>query len=187
MPILSLITAAGRALRAVPPPRARGPARAWALFALLAVAATGVRADICKYVDQEGNVHYTNVAPEKGWKKQGCSLGDDGTPRRSGAASGGSGTASRNAATPPGFPRVDPGTQRGRDDVRRKVLAEELATEEKLLAEARVAYADGAPPPLPEEKADAEKYRARIGKLRQALGVHEKNVEALKKEIAIAK
>lgn len=179
MPILSLITAAGRALRAVPRPRA------WTLFALLVVAATGARADICKYVDQEGNVHYTNVAPEKGWKKQGCSLGDDGTPRRSGA--GGSGTASRNAATPPGFPRVDPGTQRGRDDVRRKVLAEELATEQKLLAEARAAFADGAPPPLPEEKADAEKYRARIGKLRQALSVHERNVEALKKEIAIVK
>jgi len=186
MPILSLITAAGRAFRAVRRPRPRGRARAWGLFVLLAVAVTGARADICKYVDQEGNVHYTNVAPEKGWKKQGCSVGDDGTPRRSNSAGSG-GAPTRNAATPPGFPRVDPGTQRGRDDVRRKVLAEELATEEKLLAEARGAYADGAPPPLPEEKADAEKYRVRIGKLRQALGVHEKNVEALKKEIAIAR
>ena len=44
--------------------------------------------------------------------------------------------------------------------MRRKVLADELAAEEKLLAEARVAYADGAPAPLPEEQADAEKYRA---------------------------
>ena len=35
--------------------------------------------------------------------------------------------------TPSGFQRVDPATQRGRDDVRRKVLAEELATEEQLL------------------------------------------------------
>ena len=95
-----------------------------------------------------------------------------------------SGERGARTPTPPGFPRVDPETQRGRDDVRRKVLAEELATEEKLLAEARAAYADGAPVPLPEEKADAEKYRARIGKLRQALNVHEKNVEALKKEIA---
>jgi hypothetical protein len=94
---------------------------------------------------------------------------------------------SASSPSPAGFPRVDPGTQRGRDDVRRKVLTEELATEEKLLAEARTAFADGAPVPLPEERADAEKYRVRIGKLRQALNVHEKNVEALKKEIVTVK
>ena len=185
MPILFLIAAAGRAHRATRPRTAFRAARAPVLLVLLALAAAGAQADICKYIDQEGNVHYTNVAPEKGWKRQGCSVGDDGTPRSPSPA--GSGTAPRNAATPPGFPRVDPGMQRGRDDMRRKVLTEELATEETLLAEARLAYADGAPAPLPEEKADAERYRARIGKLRQALNVHEKNVEALKKEIAIVK
>jgi hypothetical protein len=98
------------------------------------------------------------------------------------------GTASTpKAPTPAGFPRVDPETQKGRDGVRRKVLADELATEEKLLAETRVAYADGAPAPLPEERADAEKYRARISRLRQSMGVHEKNIEALKKELAAVK
>ena len=65
--------------------------------------------------------------------------------------------------------------------------ADELATEEKLLAETRVAYADGAPAPLPEERADAEKYRARIGRLRQRLIVHERNIEALRKELAAIK
>jgi hypothetical protein len=94
------------------------------------------------------------------------------------------GTPSVATSTPPGFPKVDSQTQRGRDDMRRKVLTDELATEEKLAAEARAAYADGAPPALPEERNDSEKYRARIAKLRQALGVHEKNVEALKKELA---
>jgi hypothetical protein len=88
------------------------------------------------------------------------------------------------APTPTGFPKVDPGTQKGRDDVRRKVLNDELAAEEKLLTEARAAYADGAPQALPEERANVEKYRERIAKLRQAVGIHEKNVEALKKEIA---
>jgi hypothetical protein len=83
-----------------------------------------------------------------------------------------------------GFPRVDADTQRGRDDVRRRVLQDELAAEEKLLAEARTAHADGAPPPLPEERSNAEKYRERIARLRQAVLLHERNVEALKKEIA---
>ena len=94
---------------------------------------------------------------------------------------------STSSPSPAGFPRVDAQTQKGRDDVRRKVLSDELATEEKLLIEARTAYADGGPMPLPEEKTDAEKYRVRIGRLRQTLNVHEKNVEALKKELATVK
>jgi hypothetical protein len=89
--------------------------------------------------------------------------------------------------SPAGFPKVDPATQKSRDDVRRKVLGEELATEEKLLAEARVAYADGAPPALPEERSNVEKYRERIARLRQAVGMHEKNIEALRKELASGK
>jgi hypothetical protein len=89
--------------------------------------------------------------------------------------------------TPAGFPRVDTATQKGRDDVRRKVLSDELTSEERLLAEARTAYADGAPAPLPEERADAAKYQQRIARLRQTVGLHERNIEALKKEIASIK
>ena len=62
--------------------------------------------------------------------------------------------------TPTGFPRVDPDTQKGRDDLRRKVLSDELASEEQLLGEARVAYGNGAPQPLADEQTDAEKYRS---------------------------
>ena len=101
---------------------------------------------------------------------------------------GGSGERpSAKAPTPAGFPRVDPETQKGRDGVRRKVLSDELAAEERLLAESRVAYADGAPVPLPEERADAERYRTRIARLRQTVTVHERNIEALKKELAAVK
>ena len=95
--------------------------------------------------------------------------------------------SSAKAPTPAGFPRVDAATQKGRDDVRRKVLADELAAEEKLLVDARASYANGAPPPLAEERADAEKYRARIARLRQSVAVHEKNIEALKKELTAVK
>jgi hypothetical protein len=88
-----------------------------------------------------------------------------------------------SAATPPGFPKVDSKTQKGRDDVRRKVLTEELATEEKLLADAQRAYANGAPTPLPEEREIPQKYADRVYKLRQVVSLHEKNIEALKKEL----
>jgi Domain of unknown function (DUF4124) len=134
-------------------------------------------ADICKYVDAEGNMHYTNVAPEKGWKKLSCGVGDETRGDRS----------AKGSPTPAGFPRVDADTQRGRDGLRRKVLSDELDTEEKLLVEARAAYGDGAPPPLADEQKDAQKYANRLAKLRQAVSLHEKNIEALRKELAALK
>ena len=110
--------------------------------------------------------------------------GGEPTPRRAPAP-----TSASSGATPPpsGFPRVDPATQRSRDDLRRKVLGDELATEERLLAEARTAYGNGAPPPLPEEQASADKYRARIARLRQQVELHERNIEALRKELGNTK
>jgi predicted negative regulator of RcsB-dependent stress response len=92
--------------------------------------------------------------------------------------------ADRATPTPAGFPKVDAETQKGRDDMRRKVLADELAAEEKLLAEARTTYASGAPIPLAEEQANAGKYRERIARLRQSVQLHERNIEALKKELS---
>ena len=139
--------------------------------------AQGAFAEICKYVDAEGNMHYTNIAPEKGWKKLSCGVGEQ--TRADSSVKG--------SPTPAGFPKVDADTQRGRDSVRRKVLNDELDTEEKLLAEARTAYGDGAPPPLPEEQKDAQKYANRLSKLRQAVSLHEKNIEALRKELAALK
>jgi Domain of unknown function (DUF4124) len=131
-------------------------------------------ADICKYVDRDGNTVYTNLPPEKGWKKLSC-------------GPGGSASGSARAPSPAGFPKVDASTQKGRDDMRRKVLTDELATEEKLLSEARMSYANGSPPALPEEKDAPQKYADRIAKLRQNVALHEKNIEALKKELGAAR
>jgi len=147
-------------------------AMAWCTLFVLAVPAT---ADICKYVDHDGNLHYTNVAPEKGWKRLSCGVG--------GTATTGD-TETRSAPSPGGFPKVDAGTQKGRDDLRRKVLTEELTTEEKLLDEARTAYGNGAPPATAEEQNQPQKYAERLARLRQAVSLHEKNIEALKKELA---
>lgn len=112
----------------------------------------------------QGGVHYFNLpgsAPEAGPAPQ------------------------RNSApAPAGFPKVDAATQKGRDDVRRKVLTDELAAEQKLLDEARAAYANGAPPPSPEEKSAPQRYAERVVRLRQAVSLHEKNIEALEKELA---
>jgi hypothetical protein len=98
-------------------------------------------------------------------------------PRRAGNAA---------ASTPPptNLPRVDAATQKGRDELRRKVLQDELAVEEKLLGDARTAYANGAPPALPEERGQPQRYGERIARLRQSVQLHERNIEALRKELA---
>jgi hypothetical protein len=150
---------------------ARCCARCLGPCALLAFAASA-HGEICKYIDAGGNVAYSNVAPEKGWKKLSC-VGEE--TRSAGG---------KTTPSPAGFPKVDADTQKTRDDVRRRVLNDELATEEKLLAEARAAYGDGAPKPLPEEASDAQRYADRLARLRQAVSLHEKNIEALRKELA---
>jgi hypothetical protein len=149
------------------------PALAFVAVALLAPT-HDANATICKYIDAGGTIHYTNVTPEKGWRRLSCDIAEE-----SARAPGGT-----RAPTPASFPRVESSTQKSRDEMRRKVLGDELASEEKLLADAREAYGNGAPPPLAAEQNDAEKYRQRIARLRQAVQVHERNVEALRKEIA---
>jgi hypothetical protein len=114
----------------------------------------------------QSGVHYFNVP-------------DGSLPASAVAPSG-----ARSAPTPSNFPKVDSATQKGRDDVRRKVLTEELATEQKLLDEARVAYANGGPLPTAEERNMPQKYAERVVKLKQTVTLHEKNIEALNKELA---
>jgi len=130
-------------------------------------------------MDANGNIVFSNLPPEKGMRRISCLSGEEPVKRN--------GTPAKAASTPGDFPRVDPGTQKGRDEMRRKVLADELATEEQLLAEARLLYGNGAPVPLPEEQSNADKYRERIARLRQGVQLHERNIEALKKEIGNAK
>ena len=150
---------------------------AWCAAVVCAPAAWA-QASVCKYVDADGNIVFSNLPPEKGQRKISC-IGSD-EPRM------GSPPA-RGTPTPAGFPKVDADTQRTRDDMRRKVLADELGAEEKLLVEARTTYANGAPVPLPEEQGNAEKYRERIARLRQSMQLHGRNIDALRKELGTTK
>ncbi len=84
--------------------------------------------------------------------------------------------------TPANFPRVDNNTQRERDDVRKRVLTEELATEVRLLTESESTIKTGSSP-LPDETLTSPKYLDRMAKLRQVVDNHHKNIQALNKEL----
>jgi hypothetical protein len=98
--------------------------------------------------------------------------------RKSGAAGGGA----PRTASPANFPRVDSGTQRERDDVRKRVLTEELATENRMLSESQALLAQGSAPQAG-ETTTSPRYLDRVAKLKQAVDNHVKNIAALNKEL----
>jgi len=152
-------------------------ALSWCLAAAFAGDAAAQN-PVCKYIDTAGNIVFSNLPPEKGYRRLSCMGAEE--PRKTSSTG-------KSTPTPGGFPKVDAETQRTRDDMRRKVLTDELTAEEKLLSEARGLYANGAPTPLAEEQSNAAKYQERIARLRQSVQLHERNIEALKKELAATK
>ena len=102
------------------------------------------------------------------------------TTRKSTTAS--SPSAAPRAASPGSFPRVDSNTQRERDDVRKRVLTEELATEVRMMVESEVAMKIGSSP-MPDESLTSPKYLDRQSKLRNTVDNHNRNIQALNKEL----
>jgi len=91
--------------------------------------------------------------------------------------------AATPAANPEGFPKVDNATQKARDDDRRGILNEELQAEEKKLADLKREFNGGEPERQGNEK-NYQKYLDRVTQMRDDISRAEKNIEALKRELA---
>lgn len=138
---------------------------------------TAAHAEIYKHVDEYGRVTYSNI-PIKGAQK----LNLDPLPVVPPLAKPKAATAN---PTPANFPRVDAGTQKKRDDMRHQILADELATEDKLLAEARHTLKNAEEARIGKTEAQLPtKYMERLRQLKENVVRHEKNIQALKVEIA---
>jgi hypothetical protein len=106
-------------------------------------------------------------------------------------ASAGAGTSSgaasgqpRPALTAPAdFPRVDNAAQKARDSDRRQILQDELKNEQQKLAELKKDFNDGQPERQGNERNYA-KYQERVEQMKDNIGRMERNIEALKREIA---
>ncbi|MBL8481597.1 MAG: DUF4124 domain-containing protein [Rhodocyclaceae bacterium] len=144
----------------------------FAAVALL-LAALPAAADVYKCTDDEGHVTYTNQKPAP----KGCKLLSVEQPVSAVPAT-------RNPArTGAGFPRVDGDTQKARDTDRRRILEGELASEKKYLDEARQALATGEAERQGDER-NYQKYTDRVQRLKDEVAVHERNVQALQREIS---
>ena len=110
------------------------------------------------------------------------------------------------AAAAPTLASIDATVQKRRDNDRRKILEEELTREEDSLAEARASIsqeqqnptlvaavrtmqttAEPSPAQLAEMRSNIEKASGRIRGLQSTVAEHEKNIEALKKELGALK
>ena len=87
------------------------------------------------------------------------------------------------AAAPADFPRVDSAEQRARDADRLGILNEELRNEQQKLADLRKEFNNGEPERHGDERNYA-KYQERVAQMRDSISRSEKNIEALKREIA---
>ena len=131
------------------------------------------QAEIYKFIDDQGNVTYTNM-PRPGAKKLELDVPPPATATSPNAASVGKKPRSGvTSSSPAYFPRVDPNTQRRRDDMRRQLLMEELASEQRNLDAARRALAGASRQP-----------GADLNKLADSVRLHEKNIEMLNKELS---
>ncbi|MFA7270319.1 MAG: DUF4124 domain-containing protein [Sterolibacterium sp.] len=150
--------------------------RIFLVLPVLALSSAAVQADtLYKCTDTSGVVLYTN---QKSNAKK-CSVLSSDQPISTFTAPR---PASRNT-TPGDFPRVDGETQRGRDGDRRKILGQEYATEQQSLEKARKALAEGEASRLADEN-NYQKYLDRVQGLKDSVTLHERNVEALRHELA---
>jgi hypothetical protein len=172
-------------------PISRPSAAAASLALALVLAHAGARADstVYKCVDKSGHVEFTDV------NKSGCKAldlpGYMPAPRApvpvanpAAAMRQGAGRAGASpAASPSAFPRVDSAAQRARDEDRREILGDELRAEEQKLAALRRDFNNGEPERQGNEKNYA-KYQERVAQMRDDISRSEKNIEALKRELA---
>lgn len=161
---------------------------AMALAGLAMVCASShVLADMYKCVDASGHVTYSNV----GGKECKRLIADTVTtvpPPKAGA----------KQASPADFPKVGGNAQKARDDDRRRILETELGNEQKALEQAKAELATQEGIVLPEERnvmrvvdgkqvpggINGAKVEERLKPFRDRVALHERNLEALRKEIA---
>jgi hypothetical protein len=148
----------------------------WALFLAIASIALPARAETCKYVDSEGRVIYSNTAnnPPKGAKKVRCF--SDPAPKAPQESK-------PKSDAREGFPKVDGQTQKKRDDERQRILETELADEQQQLEAARQKLAEQEAIRTGDEQ-NYQRYLDRVQPYRDAVANHERNIEAIRREIS---
>ena len=176
-------------------------------IALLLLVASPAWADVMyQCIDETGHKSFSNIKPsDKSAKCTAMDLGPSEPPTAQGGAK-----AATKAPTPATFPKVDDNAQKARDNDRRRILESELATEQASLEQARKELAAQEESALPEERITARqhcvpvtkdgktsqscttipggvnnaKVDERLQPFKDKVALHERNIEAIQKELA---
>lgn len=150
------------------------------LVALLATGAARADGVIYKCRDASGAVEFTDIRRGPHCKPLELPGLISAPPRQAAPASR---PAAAPAPAPLDFPRIQGAEQRARDADRRAILDEELRSETAKLAELRREYHNGEPERRGDERNYA-KYQDRVAQLKDSISRSEKNIDAIKREIA---
>jgi hypothetical protein len=153
--------------------------RSLLLLALLGLSG-GVFADIYECVESSGNKLFTSDPKEA--KAKGCKTMNLGPPNTVSSTKPQPGKATPQPS-PANFPKVDQDTQKQRDSERRRLLEQELANEEKLLAQAKKDLAEQEGIRLGSE-VNYQRVLNRLEPYKKQVALHESNVANLKRELA---
>lgn len=122
--------------------------------------------NIYKHVDKDGNITFTNRRIPNAEKISIASYSRN------------SGSSPTRLQSNGNAPRVKDTTQKERDTTRRQILQKELITEEKHFTETRTHLDQFSNNP------DAGSFQEKIVQLKNKLFLHQRNITALKKELA---
>lgn len=152
------------------------PARTLIPVALLLTSlGGGARAEIYECTEPDGSKRFTNIKSEA----KGCRLLDIGPfntvpfPK----------PQAKPAPSPSNFPKIDPTTQRERDAERRRILEQELASEQKLLEQAQKELAAQEAIRLGSER-NYQRVLDRLEPYQRRVKQHEDNIANIRKELA---
>ncbi|WP_019141542.1 hypothetical protein [Noviherbaspirillum massiliense] len=149
---------------------------------LLLAAATGhvyAQSEVYLCVDESGKKEYKNTGATKGCKKVDLpSITMITAPKRPAVQA-----AAKPASSPSDFPKVDGNAQKTRDNDRRQILLDEMKAEEQKLANLQKEFNNGEPERRGDERNYA-KYQERTETMKEDISRTEKNIEALRRELA---
>ncbi len=154
------------------------------LAPLLVVVAVGAQAQGTVYRCPGPPVLYTDALSSAEAREKGCRVieGAAITVVQAPPRARSNGAAAASTARP-GEAKVDPAAQRARDSDARRILAEELKSEEDRLAALQKEYNNGEPERRGDER-NFQKYTERVADMKAAITRKEADIAALKRELA---
>ena len=157
-----------------------GAALAMLSMLLLSGIAQAQGGPVWRCVDGSGRPQYTNVQADTTGKQCTAVTKEVSVVR----PPAGNSPPPQSAAVPAGRvpPNVSAGTQRARDDSRRKILQKELADEEAALASAKADFAEQEGQRSGNER-NYQRVLDRLAPYQDKIDQHTKNIEALQNEL----